>query len=110
MHTFWEEKKFQREQVGVAIAIYQDDFDLPHASVTTAQIHWMNQASLQLFIMCIHTPRCNNGIIPKYLWSKTVIFMQWVHNRLFVNSECKLGDVDSLFVYPRVLVFQAETE
>ncbi|CAB1419352.1 unnamed protein product [Pleuronectes platessa] len=57
MHTCWEERKFQREQVGVAIAIYQDDFDLPHASVTTAQIYWMDQVGLQ----CMHEPRCNNS-------------------------------------------------
>lgn len=31
--------------MGVTIAIYQDDFDLPCASVTTAQIHWMDQAA-----------------------------------------------------------------
>ena len=43
MHTCWEERKFQREQVGVAIAIYQDDFDLFNASVTTAEIPWMDQ-------------------------------------------------------------------
>lgn len=76
MHTCWEERKFQREQVGVAIAIYQDDFDLPHASVTTAEIHWMDQARLQLIIMCIRTPRCNNSTTPKSLQSKIVVLME----------------------------------
>lgn len=55
MHACWEERKFQREQVGVAIAIYQDDFDLLHASVTAAEKLPMNQDSLQSIIMCVHT-------------------------------------------------------
>lgn len=46
-------RKFQREQVGVAIAIYQEDFDLSHASVITAEIHWMDQASF-LLIKMVH--------------------------------------------------------
>lgn len=52
------------------IAIYQNDFDLPHASVTTAQICWMDQLGPQ----CIHMPGCNNNTAPKYLGSKTAVF------------------------------------
>lgn len=90
MHTCWEERKFQREQVGVAIAIYQDDFDLPHASVITAEIHWMDQASFQLIIICIRMPRCSNSTTPKYLQSKIVALLQRVHLKMFVFIENKL--------------------
>lgn len=72
--------------MGVAIAIYQDDFDLPHASVTTAEIHWMDQANLQLIIMCIHTPRFKNRTRPKYLQSNNCCF----DVRLHVHIESKL--------------------
>lgn len=70
MNTCWGERKFQREQVGVVIAIYQDNFDLPHAPVTTFQIHWIDQHGLQSIIMCTCMPRCSNGTTPKYEQSK----------------------------------------
>lgn len=37
-----KERKFQREQVGVVIAIYQEDFDLLFTSVTAAEMAWMD--------------------------------------------------------------------
>lgn len=110
MHTCWEERKFQREQVGVAIAIYYNDFDLPHASVTTAGIHWMDQAGLQLMLMCIHMPVHNNRTASKDLLGKIPVLMERVHIRLYVLIKNKLKCIlsyemlTSLFVDPRFLV------
>lgn len=44
MHACWEERKFQREQVGVTIEIYQDDFDLVFSSITEI----LNESGLPL--------------------------------------------------------------
>lgn len=46
-HACLAERKFQREQVGVAIGIYQEDFDPPHASVIAAEVHWTDRERFQ---------------------------------------------------------------